>query len=274
MQTLSEIKAILAANGLSPRKALGQNFLVDQNLIRKIVDAAAVQPGETVLEIGPGTGTMTEELLDRGARVIAAELDGGLATMLRARFADRGEAFTMVEGDCLAGKHALNPAILEAVGDRPFVLVSNLPYGAATPAMNILLAEHPACRGLFVTIQLEVAQRLMAKPSTRDYGSISVLAQTVADLELIVKAPPECFWPRPEVHSAMLAARRKPEPMCSRPGEFAKWAQGLFEKRRKQLGAVLGRDRAWPVGIAPEARAEELTVSQLIELWRACGGHG
>ncbi|MEI7658244.1 MAG: 16S rRNA (adenine(1518)-N(6)/adenine(1519)-N(6))-dimethyltransferase RsmA [Phycisphaerae bacterium] len=268
MQTLSEIKAILAGAGLSPRKALGQNFLVDHNLIRKLVDASGVKAGETVLEIGPGTGTMTEELLDRGCRVVASELDGGLAAMLRAKFASRGDAFRLVEGDCLAGKHALNPGILEAVGSGPFVLVSNLPYGAATPAMNILLADVPACRGLFVTIQLEVAQRLMARPSTRDYGSISILAQATAELELIAKAPPECFWPRPDVHSAMLAARRLAVPRCETPGVMAKWCQTLFEKRRKQLGAVLGRGLAWPEGIRPEQRAEELDLDQLIALWR------
>lgn len=268
MQTLSEIKAILAGAGLSPRKALGQNFLVDHNLIRKLVDAAGVTPGETVLEIGPGTGTMTEELLDRGCRVVASELDGGLAAMLRARFAPRGEGFRLVEGDCLAGKHALNPEVLAAVGGGPFVLVSNLPYGAATPVMNILLAEVPACRGLFVTIQLEVAQRLMAKPSTRDYGSISILAQATAELELIAKAPPECFWPRPDVHSAMLAARRLAVPRCETPGVMARWCQSLFEKRRKQLGAVLGRGLAWPEGIRPEQRAEELDIDQLVALWR------
>ncbi|MFZ4429574.1 MAG: 16S rRNA (adenine(1518)-N(6)/adenine(1519)-N(6))-dimethyltransferase RsmA [Phycisphaerales bacterium] len=268
MQTLSEIKAMLAGAGLSPRKALGQNFLVDHNLIRKLVDASGVMAGETVLEVGPGTGTMTEELLDRGCRVVASELDGGLAAMLRARFAPRGDAFRLVEGDCLAGKHALNPEVLQAVGGGPFVLVSNLPYGAATPVMNILLAEMPACRGLFVTIQLEVAQRLMARPSTRDYGSISILAQATAELELIAKAPPECFWPRPDVHSAMLAARRLAVPRCETPGVMAKWCQTLFEKRRKQLGAVLGRGLAWPEGIRPEQRAEELDLDQLIALWR------
>ena len=268
MQTLSEIKELLAQHGLSPRKALGQNFLVDHNLIRKLVDAAALSPGELVLEIGPGTGTMTEELLDRGCAVIAAELDGGLAAMLRARFADR-PAFSLVEGDCLDGKHVLSAKIVEAIAGRPFVLVSNLPYGAATPVMNLLLADFPNCRGLFVTIQLEVAQRLMAKPATRDFGSISVLAQTVAQLELIVKASPGCFWPQPEVHSAMLAARRLATPLCSEPGPFSKWCQTLFEKRRKQLGAIIGRDRVWPAGIAPEARAEELTIEQLISLWHS-----
>lgn len=271
MQTLSDIKAILAASGLSPRKALGQNFLVDHNLIRKLVDAAALAPGELVLEIGPGTGTMTEELLERGCTVIAAELDGGLAAMLRTRFADRGGAFTMVEGDCLDGKHALSAKIIEAIAGRPFVLVSNLPYGAGTPVMNLLLAYFPNCRGLFVTIQLEVAQRMMAKPSTRDYGSISVLTQTVATMELVAKAPPECFWPRPDVHSAMLAVRRMPAPLCEDAAGFSRWCQGLFEKRRKQLGAVIGRDRVWPEGIEPNARAEELSVPQLIALWRVCG---
>ena len=274
MQTLSDIKAILASYGLAPRKALGQNFLTDHNLIRKLVDAAAITPEDVVLEIGPGTGTMTEEMLARGCRVIAAELDGGLAAMLRGRFAEAGDRFVMVEGDCLDGKHKLSAKIIEAIAGRRFVLVSNLPYGAATPVMNLLLGQFPDCRGLFVTIQLEVAQRMMAKPSTREYGSISVLAQTVAAMEMVAKAPPECFWPRPDVHSAMLAIRRFEKPLCEEPAVFSRWCQMLFEKRRKQLGAVLGREphRVWPPGIDPIARAEELDVRQLVSLWRAFGG--
>lgn len=271
MQTLAEIKNLLAAAGLSPRKSLGQNFLIDHNLITKLVDAANVQPGELVLEIGPGTGTMTEELLARGAHVIAAEMDRGLCGVLRERFASAGDKFTLVEGDCLDGKHKLSDALEERLRSVPCVLVSNLPYDAGTPAMIALLADYPLCRGLFVTIQLEVAQRLMAQPGSDAFGSISILTRCVADMELITKAPPGCFWPQPGVHSAMVAVRKRPEPMCERVGEFAKWCQKVLEQRRKQLGAVLGRNITFPEGIDPNARAESLTITQWITLWRAVG---
>src|SRR4249920_707298 len=111
MQSLTEIRALLESHGLSPRHALGQNFLIDHNLIKKLVDAAHVSPGDNVLEVGPGTGTLTEELLARGASVVAVEIDRDLAGLLRERLAVN-ERFTLIEGDALAGKHAVNPDVL------------------------------------------------------------------------------------------------------------------------------------------------------------------
>ena len=121
MQTLTEIKSLLESHGLRPRHALGQNFLCDHNLIRKLVDASGVKSGDRVLEVGPGTGTLTEELLARGCRVIACELDSMLASLLRVRLADhlKTGAFTLIEGDCLAGKHALSPEVANALGAGP-----------------------------------------------------------------------------------------------------------------------------------------------------------
>jgi len=275
MQTLADIKEILTQFGLAPRKSLGQNFLIDHNLIRKLIDAAGVKAGDCVLEIGPGTGTMTEELLERGCRVVAAELDAGLCRALRAKFAERGgggDGFTLVEGDCLDTKHKLSEGVIAALGGEPFVVVSNLPYGAATPVMSILLADYAGqCRGLFVTIQLEVAQRLSAKAGTKQYGTLSVLAECVAEVEVVGKLRPECFWPRPEVVSAMVALRRKASPECEDPRGLCALCQRMFEKRRKQIGAVLGRDVAWPAGVKAESRVEDLALPELIALWREMG---
>ncbi|GJQ29420.1 MAG: ribosomal RNA small subunit methyltransferase A [Phycisphaerae bacterium] len=275
MQTLAEIKAMLEGRGLSPRYAFGQNFLLDHNLIRKLVDASGVGPGSTVLEIGPGTGTLTEELLSRGARVVAAEIDRGLAALLRERLGANPN-FMLVEGDCLASKHELAPGLLAAVGGGPFRLVANLPYAAATPVMMSLLADIPRCEGLFVTIQLEVAQRLLAGPGSKDFGPLAILTQSVGEVRLIAKLPPECFWPRPEVTSAMVGIVRRSTPRSADPRALVNFAQELFEKRRKQLGAVLGRARPFPEGIDPAARAETLTIEDFERLraWRGAGGGG
>jgi 16S rRNA (adenine1518-N6/adenine1519-N6)-dimethyltransferase len=282
VQTLAEIREILQSRGLAPRKSLGQNFLIDHNLIRKLVDAAALEPPPhtppVILEVGPGTGTLTEELLGRGAHVIACELDRGLAELLRERFAEPQRAigappearFTLIEGDALATKRALNPDILDALAGRPFRLISNLPYAAGTPVILTLLIDHPECSGLFVTIQREVADRLTAGPGTKEYGPLAVVAQAVADVHRLAALPPECFWPRPEVTSAMVALVRKEHPLTgddpNAPRKLAEAAQRLFAARRKQLGSLLGRGFDFPQGIAPEARAERLSLHQILAL--------
>jgi len=272
MQTLAEIKTILESCGLRPQKFLGQNFLIDHNLIRKLVDAAGLAPGEVVLEIGPGTGTMTEELLERGVKVVACELDRGLAAMLRERFQSSAN-FRLVEGDCLEGKRAINPEAIAAVeafgGGAGFKLVSNLPYGAATPAMTALLTRYPACSVQCVTIQREVADRLMATPGSKAYGPVSVMAQALADVEVVGKLPPECFWPRPDVTSAMIAIRRKARPLTKDGARLAEFATELFAQRRKQLGSVVARmggSVMLPEGVTAQMRAEELTVEQVVAM--------
>lgn len=274
MQTLAQIKQILEARGLSPRKALGQNFLIDQNLIRKLVDAAGVVPGDRVLEVGPGTGALTEALLERGAHVTAAELDRGLAQHLREHIpeaiAQNGWSgrFTLVEGDCLASPREVAPAIFSALGAGPFKLVANLPYGAATPLMLALLIGHPDGALMAVTIQREVADRLLALPGTKDYGTLGIIAQALATIERVASLPPECFWPRPDVTSAMVLLRRRSQPLTDTPAGLAELCQRLFSKRRKQLGAIIGRSSPLPPGVRYEQRPEELEVPQLVDLAR------
>lgn len=283
MQSLTEIRELLSSHGLAPRKSLGQNFLIDHNLIRKLVDAAAVGPGSLVLEVGPGTGTMTEELLARGAEVIACELDAGLAQLLRERFGSDSLAggmpaapggsgaggrgrFTLIEGDCLEGKRALNAEARAALAGRPFSLVSNLPYGAGTPLISTLLVDHPECGVLAVTVQREVADRIGAGPGSKEYGALSVIAQAMARVEPVASLPPECFWPRPDVTSRMVVLRRRAEPLARDSAGLAAACRVIFAQRRKQLGSVLGRAIPWPGGIRPEQRAEELEVGQIVAL--------
>ena len=266
---------MLEERGLAPRKSFGQNFLVDHNLICKLVDAAAVGDRDVVLEVGPGTGTLTEELLARGCRVIAAEIDRGMCELLRERLGGN-PLFTLVEGDCLDGKHAFAPALvsalLGAMAFRPagssFTLVANLPYGCATPVMMVLMAGYPACRGIFVTIQKEVGDRLMARPGTKEYGPLTVLALATCEVERVATLPPGCFWPRPSVTSAMISLRRRAAPQHPDPSRLLAFCHRLFEHRRKQIGSILGRDRAFPDGISPTDRAEALSLGQLMELER------
>lgn len=269
---------MLGAAGLSPRKSLGQNFLIDQNLIARLVEAGAgdAAAGSLVLEVGPGTGTMTEELLARGCVVIAAELDHGLCELLRQRHGVNPN-FTLVEGDCLAGKSTLSDDVVAALGGRAFRLVSNLPYGAGTGVLLALLTRHPECDRMAVTVQREVADRLAAGAGDELYGSISIVAQCVASVKKIATLPPECFWPRPEVTSAMVVLDRLAEPSTDNPVTLAEFCKRAFAGRRKQLRGLL-KSMGWgdgtspppemPEGVRPESRIEELSPIQVSALER------
>lgn len=269
MQTLSEIRALLASRGLRPRRRFGQNFLHDQNLLRRLVDAAGIAPGDLVLEIGPGTGTLTEALLERGAEVVACEIDRDLAELVADRLGDR---ITLLRGDCLEKGRKLAADVRAALGDRPFRLVANLPYQVASPLMSALLIDHPGCLGQYVTIQREVADRLLAGPGTKAWGPLGVIVQALAEVERLANLPPTCFWPAPQVTSAMASIRPRATPATADPAAFAPFVVGLFGQRRKQLGSILGRDVVAAAGLDPEHRPERLTPEELERLRRAVAG--
>jgi 16S rRNA (adenine1518-N6/adenine1519-N6)-dimethyltransferase len=271
MQTLSDIKALLALHNLAPSHALGQNFLIDQNLLTKLIDTAAARAAlteaSTVLEIGPGTGVLTEAMLARGWNVIACELDAGMCRLLRARLGEPIAAgrLTIVEGDCLASRRALSDPVRAALGDARFTLIANLPYGAASPVMAICAADRH-CLGQFVTIQKEVGERLRAPVGTRDYGELTVMVRAFCAVERIATLRPECFWPRPTVTSEMVAITPLPTPIATDAAILQAMCHRLFTQRRKQIGAILGRDFPFPAGIDPAARPEALDIAQLVAL--------
>lgn len=269
MQTLAQMRQMLAERGLQPKKRFGQNFLVDRNLLAKLVDASGVGAGDLVLEVGPGTGTLTEELLGRGCEVVACELDRDLAELMRETLGER-ERFTLHEGDCLAGKRAISPQLLEILGGREFALVANLPYAAATPLMFALLLDHPACRSMAVTVQREVADRFLADAGTKAYGPLSIARALTGEGAMVAQLPPESFWPRPDVQSAMMTWIRTSDGDGAR--DACDTAQKLFTQRRKHLRAAwrslkLGKEA--PEGLPSDERVEALEPGMFIALAEA-----
>ncbi len=282
VQTRREVEALLNGVGIRPLKRYGQNFLIDGNLIRKMVDAAGIRPDDVVLEVGPGTGSMTEELLAAAGHVVAVEIDRGLAGICRDRFAN-DTRFTLLHTDVLARKSAVEPVVLETFRERHarlggrMLLVANLPYQAATPLLvDLLLGDDPVSPLCF-TVQAEVADRFLAAPGTKDYGPISIYAQALAEGKRIARCPPEAFWPAPEVHSAMVRLDVHPAGPASAPDvrrQLAHVVHACFLHRRKTLRwtlrtavdpATLERiaaDGRWDLG----SRPEQLTVAAWIEL--------
>ena len=269
MMGVRELRRLLNERGLTPKKSLGQNFLIDGNLVRKLVASSGVGAGDVVLEVGPGAGALTEELLATGCQVVACEMDRGLAELLRDRFADAGESFSLIEGDCLASKRSINEELVEAIGGHEITLVANLPYSVASPLMMTLLLEHPQCTSLWVTIQAEVAERFAASPGGKEYGELSVVAQTIAEVQPVATVGASCFWPQPKVTSAMIGLVRRSAPRARDPHRLQELCRTLFTKRRKQIGTTLKEemcDRAWPANVDPRSRPEQLTIAQFVSL--------
>jgi len=281
-QTLSTIKALLAERGLHPRKRFGQNFLVDQNKLALIIQAAQVASDPTsggggggggggrILEVGPGTGVLTEALLEAGTHVTAVEIDRDMCAILRERLGHHPN-FTLIEADVLESKHTLNPAVVASLTSdfrlptSHFVLVANLPYNIASPLLATLCADHPNMRRAIIMVQHEVADRLVAS-SGKDYGPLSIIIQATCTAERLTTLNPACFWPRPQVDSAVVLLERRPQPLTDNLPALMRLVQQLFQHRRKQIGSTLGRDSPFPPGIEPSARPEQLTIEQLIAL--------
>ena len=278
-QTLAEIRTLLNAAGLSPRHRFGQNFLIDLNLMRKIVAAAQLGAGDVVLEVGPGTGSLTELLLDTGCRVVAVEIDRDLHRLLAARLGDHPR-LTQLCGDALAGKHALHPALLDALhAQRPapegaYKLVANLPYQIATPLIMELLYGRPRFASLTCTIQKEVAERVLSPPGRSSYGPVSVVAQTLAEVRRVASLPPEVFWPQPKVASLAIQLALRDDAPVPEPQwpEFVRLVRTAFMQRRKMLRSALKplgiralSDKLAACGISPDARAEMVSP----QLWQS-----
>ncbi len=282
-QSLSQIRSMLAAGGLRPQKRLGQNFLIDGNLMIKLVGAAELDRQAVVLEVGGGTGSLTGLLLDQAAQVVTVELDRGLFGVLTGQFGDHPGS-TLIHGDVLETKSRLSAVVLAALraaaervpGIPRFMCVANLPYQVASPLLlNALLCDLPFERLCF-SVQREVADRIVAPPGTRDWGVLSVVLQACCDIRRVAQLPPQAFWPAPRVHSTALRLDVRPAAAADPPSwrRFAQVVRLGFSHRRKTLHYNLGQQySAVAVQLAcaaaavdPQARAEVLPIDRWLAL--------
>jgi 16S rRNA (adenine1518-N6/adenine1519-N6)-dimethyltransferase len=325
-QTLSYLRNLFEERGIRPRSKLGQNFLIDLNLLEVAVQAAELSRDDLALEVGSGTGSLTIRLLELAGAVLSVELDSAFATLVEEAIATRfqtpiplpsptpavegepadSEALSapvaapdhvrVVHADILAGKNALNPEVLGVLADLTrqagtarIKLVANLPYAVAVPVIsNLLLTDLPVER-MVVTVQWEIAERLIAGVGTKDYGSLAVLIQSLTEVRVLRRLPPAVFWPRPQVDSAIVQIRPDPErrarvtAMVGNVQRFRNFLRDLYVHRRKNLRGALvslptGRRekaevdaRLAELGIAGTIRAEDLDLTEHLRLCTAFG---
>lgn len=261
----TSVRALAAQLGVVPNKQRGQNFVVDANTIRRIVATAEVSPGDTVLEVGPGLGSLTLGLLETGARVIGVEIDprlaGALPGIVSDRLPERVDALTVVCADALQ---------ITKLPAPPGVVVANLPYNVAVPIVLHLLATFDSWSLGLVLVQAEVADRLVATPGSKVYGIPSVKLAWYAAATRAGSVAASVFWPVPNVGSGLVAIRRRPPPATSAPrGRVFAVVDAAFAQRRKMLRSSLARlagsgpaavQALEAAGIDPQVRGEVLDV--------------
>ena len=285
-QTLSFLRKRFEEVGISPQKKLGQNFLIDLNLIDVLYDAAKIEKNDVILEVGTGTGSLTAQMAPAAAKVITVELDPSMYALASEEL-EKHDNVLMLHHDILKNKNKLSPIVTDAIDEavaeeegRVYKLAANLPYNVATPIISNLLARDKPPRTMTVTIQKELADRIVAKPSSKDYGALSIWVQSQCHAEIVRVMPPSVFWPRPKVDSAIIhielddALRGRIHDLA----EFQTFVRSMFFHRRKFLRSVLvsavkGRLSKPEVdailegqGLSPMLRSENLSVEQMLSL--------
>ncbi|MBM3969306.1 MAG: ribosomal RNA small subunit methyltransferase A [Planctomycetes bacterium] len=286
-QTRTHLTKLFAQHGFFPRGDLGQNFLIDLNIVQYVADQAFIGPDDVVLEVGTGTGGLTTFLAREAADVVTVEYDQNVFGLAQ-QMLDGLPNVTLINADALKSKNQLNPDVLAVVEeklrvdpDRKLKLVANLPYDVATPVISNLVASELPWVAMVVTIQLELAQRMAAQPKAgSNFGALSIWLQSQCQIKLLKKLGPQVFWPRPDVDSAILSIRpdRDRRALITDRAFFHDLVRGIFTQRRKHLRVVLasflkGRlDRETidgvllELGLKPDVRAESLEVETFVSL--------
>lgn len=265
------------------QKKFGQNFLIDGNILDKIIDSADITKQDCVLEIGPGIGTMTQRLAGEAGEVIAVEIDRNLIPILHDTLADYDNV-TIINEDIL--KVDINRLAREHNGGRPIKVVANLPYYITTPIIMALFEKHVPLHSVTIMVQKEVADRMRVGPGTKDYGALSLAVQYYARPEIIARVPAACFMPRPNVDSTVIRLTRYEKPPVEVRDEEWLFAiiRASFNQRRKTLanglanaaGLNLGRgqveDALMHMGLPIATRGETLTLERFAELSNLLSG--
>ena len=272
--------------GIEPATRHGQNFLIDPNLQRLIVETAELGPEDIVLEVGVGTGALTSMMAPLAGDVIGVEIDRHLFELASEQLFDF-ENVTLLHQDVLKNKNHFDARILDAVRekltpnpDRPFKLVANLPYNIATPVLTNLLVGEPLPTAMIATIQKELGDRIVARPWTKDYGALSIWIQCQARARVVRVLPPSVFWPAPKVESAIIRidVDRDRRAAIADPTYFHQFVRAMFFHRRKffraNLLAAMKRHMSKEavdavladVDLSPEARTEQLEIPVLLDL--------
>ena len=268
----AEIRDLAAALGIQPTKRLGQNFVHDANTVRRIVQVARVQPGDEVLEVGPGLGSLTLGLLEAGASVTAVEIDRRLAGQLphTVELLQPGAPLRVIEADALRITELPAP---------PVSIVANLPYNVSVPVLLHLLEHFPSLESGLVMVQAEVGHRLAAPPGSKVYGSPSVKAAWYGTWRTAAQVSRQVFWPVPNVDSVLVGFERgeRPGTEAERAATF-ELVDAAFQQRRKMLrqslatvlgGAAAASERMERAGLDPTGRGEQLTVGDFLAIVRA-----
>ncbi len=289
LQTISYLTRKFREVGLEPNRRHGQNFLVDINLLRILVESANLDVDDVVLEIGTGTGSLTALVAERVASVVTVEIDRHLHQLASEELIDCNNV-TMLLQDALKNKNQFDPRVIEATVDelkkderRRLKLVANLPYCIATPVVSNLLALDTPPHSMTVTIQKELAERMVGRPGTKAYGHLSIWIQSQCRAEIVRIMPPKVFWPRPKVESAIVHIELDQQRRENIPDRqfFHRFVRAMFFHRRKFLRSVLisatKKDLSKPevdeilatTGFRGELRAEQLSVDEMFALSEA-----
>ncbi|MCH9630520.1 MAG: Ribosomal RNA small subunit methyltransferase A [Chlamydiia bacterium] len=265
----SELFAFLDSIGRKPNKRLSQNFLIDGNILNKIVDAASLSSGDLVIEIGPGPGVLTEALIAKGIHVIAIEKDRLYAEQLKRL--DKGNLLRVIQED------VLEVDLVPLLEGRKAKIISNLPYHLTSPIMGKILPLYDKIETIVVMLQKEVAVRMSSSPGSKNYGSFSIFTQFYSDTEYLFSVSPNCFFPRPKVTSGVIRCIPKKTTSSFDKEAFFTFIKRVFSKRRKMLLTILKEEvdkealicELQKLGHSEKCRPEDVSIEDFVHIYKS-----